>query len=125
PPPTPVKAHPRPMLGRGNRLSHSRARRRGTSPRSLPNPQPSSLTWRLRSLAAAEPHEGLTLGLCLAAANEAPIDQHGAEGPDALQVLIGEVFLDAGSAPFEFKAPMVLPDLEGCGRPQPRNPPKA
>jgi len=33
--------------------------------------------------------------------------QHGAEGPDALHVPV--------------KAPMVLPDLEGCGPSQPRN----
>src|SRR5215475_10223026 len=58
-----------------------------------------------------EPNECPTLGPCLVAANEAWIDQHGAEGPDALQVLI--------------KAPMVLRDLEGCGPSQPRNPMKA
>ena len=43
--------------------------------------------------------------------NKAWIDQHGAEGPDALQVVI--------------KARMVLPDLEGCSPLQPRNPVKA
>src|SRR5262245_52760855 len=60
----------------------------------------------LQSLAAAEPNEGPTLADALLRQNEACNDQHGAEGPDALQVLI--------------KAPMVLPDLEGCGPSQPR-----
>ena len=39
--------------------------------------------------------------------SKASIVQHGAEGPDALQVLV--------------KAPMLVSDLEGCSPLQPRN----
>ena len=55
----------------------------------------------LQSLAAAEPTEPSMLDANLVPTQQAPIVQHGAEGPDALHVPV--------------KAPMVLPDLEGCG----------
>jgi hypothetical protein len=63
----------------------------------------------LRSLAAAEPHKGQNWAHGSLRQNEVSIDPHGAEGPDALQVLI--------------KAPMVplticLPGKDGL-RPVP------
>ena len=60
----------------------------------------------LQSLAAAEPTEPSTLNAYLVPGqNKPPIVQHGAEGPDALQVLI--------------KAPMVLPAYRGRDRLRP------
>src|SRR6516164_736167 len=91
--------------------STSTAPRDRTPSRSCSRLQWSSLTWRT----AVPRSRGLqgrpNIGPCLADANKARIDQHGAAGPDALEVLL--------------KAPMVLPDLEGCGPSQPQNPRKA
>src|SRR5215510_4074022 len=80
---------------------HRPARRRGTGrpPDLVQCSNGPSRLWRAAVPRSRGSNKDPTLGPCLVATNKACTDQHGAEGPDALQI--------------SFNAPMVLPDLGG------------
>src|SRR5215475_13274852 len=97
------------MPWRGKQSLYRSARRRGTG---RPPGLDRGFIGRYRLWRAAVPcsrgtNKGPRFGACLGAANKACIDQRGAEGPDALQVLI--------------EASLAVIDLEGCSPLQPWN----